>query len=201
MVSATKENSKRRVFIVSLSGYSSVDKKEHEKFKQYLMNPNDKSSPEKIDISSKNKFVVLDIYVEIGNGSQKITIPKQYLKYSASSKAELTKSGELTGEIEEVIKIYTSPNIHEKETFWAALNLTIKYKENLKKEMTFPIEVGSFTGTGTGGLNDALIEGTDKIMKDFECAKSPTGWGAGYARIGFIKGWPLNITSWPPPRS
>ena len=32
MVSATKENPKRRVFMVSLSGYSSVDKKERKKF-------------------------------------------------------------------------------------------------------------------------------------------------------------------------
>jgi hypothetical protein len=199
MVSATKANPKRCAITVSLSGYTTADKKEYEKMKQYLMNPNDKSSPEKIAISSKNKFAVLDISVEICDGTKKITIPKQYLEYSASSNAEITKSGDLTGEIEETITIYTSPNIHEEDTLWAALNLTIKFKENLVKEMSFPFEAGSFTGTGSGALEGVSMEGIDKIMKDFECAESPTGWGAGYARIGFIKGWPLEVTSWPPP--
>lgn len=199
MVSATKANPKEKAFTVSLTGYANSDKKDHEKFRQYLMNPDDKSSNEPITFSNKNKFVVLDIYVEIGEGTQKITIPKQYLEYSASSKGEITKSGDLTGEIEETVTIYTSLNIHEKDTLWATLKLSIKFKENLIKEMEFPITVGSFTGTGTDALGGVSMEGIDKIMKDFECAESPTGWGASYARIGFIKGWPSDVISWPPP--
>jgi hypothetical protein len=167
--------------------------------KRYLKNSDEKSSPEKLTFSRKNKFTVVDMYVEICDGTQKITIQKQYLGYFASNKIEITKHGDMTGAIEETIKIYTSPDEHNKDTLWAGLHLSITFKENLLKEMTFPIEVGSFIGAGTGALNDALIEGIDKIMKDFECAESPTGWGASYARIGFIDGWPSNITSWPPP--
>jgi hypothetical protein len=92
-----------------------------------------------------------------------------------------------------------SSNSHEKDTLWATLELSVQYIENLIKEMIFPLEVGSFTGTGTLALDGVSIEGTDKIMKGFECDESPTKWAATYARIGFIKGWPPEVVSWPPP--
>lgn len=171
---------------------------EFEKTVQYLRSPNDKSNPEKITYCNKDKFVILDIYVEIGDGKQKITVPKEYIEYSDRSKGEITKTGNLTGEIEEAIKIYKSSSSYDKENLWAILKLSIKFKENIKKEMTLPLEAGSFTGIGTGALEGALMGGIDKIMKDFECAESPTGWGATYARIGFIKGWPPDVISWPP---
>jgi hypothetical protein len=199
MTSETRLDTKRQAFVVSLSGYASGDNKDHEKIKQYLKNSDDKSSPEKLAFSSKNKFTVVDIYVEICDGPQKITIPKQYLEYSASNEIEITKQGDMTGAIEETIQIYTSPDVHNKDTFWAGLNLSIKFKENLKKEMTFPVEVGIFTGTGTGALIRASMDGIDNILNDFECAESITGWGVNYARIGFVRGWPPEVISWPPP--
>jgi hypothetical protein len=56
------------------------------------MRPHEKSSSEKIIVAGYDKFGTLDMYVEICDGPQKITIPKQYLEYSLWGKTEIKGS-------------------------------------------------------------------------------------------------------------
>ena len=188
----TKSISKtRKYLVVSLTGYGKKEPRIANK-KEKIISFNQKTS-------SMNYF---ERFIQIGKGTTKIVIPKEYIKYvhALSRGIVNTITGQLDLEIQETIEIYTSKK-HNKDSKWGTLELKIKVKEDLSKEPIFPVTVGKVKGHGTGALKGAIVEGVDKLWKKVECADA-TNWGWGYAvnyvREGTITEWPPEVTSWPP---
>ena len=149
----------------------------------------------------KGKLMVyIDMYIQIGKGTNKIVIPKEYLEYvGALSRGTVNvASGEMELEIQETIEIFTSKS-HSEGCKWGTLELHIKARENLNQEPVFPATIGEVSGCGTGALEGAIVEGIDHLWKKVDCAKAiDWGYAVNYARVGVIIGWPLEVGSWPP---
>lgn len=145
-------------------------------------------------------MVYFDMYIQIGKGTKKIVIHKDYLEYAGASSQGTVNvaSGDMELEIQETIEIFTS-KIHKEDCKWGTLKLRIKARENLNQEPTFPANIGSVSGFGAGALEGVSVEGVDQLWRKVDCPEA-TDWGyaVNYARVGTIKGWPSEVTSWPP---
>ena len=181
----------KKDFVLSLIGYGKGEPKIAPRKEKIV------SFEQKVSL-----MVYFERYIQIGKGTTKIVIPKEYIKYAGALSRGIvnTISGEMDLQIQETIEVYTSKS-NSKNSKWGTLELNIKVKENISKEPVFPITIGKVTGYGTGALKGAIVEGVDKLWKKVDCAEA-TNWGWGYAvnyaRVGTIIGWPLEVTSWPP---
>lgn len=179
----------KRDFVLSLTGYGKGEPKIVKREGQIIFFE-----------GKGHSMVYIDMYVQIGKGTNKIVIPKEYLNYaSASTHGTIDNaSGEMELEIQETIEIFTSKSQNEGSK-WGTLELNIKARENLKQEPVFPATIGEVSGCGTGTLEGAIVEGIDQLWKKVDCAEAiDWGYAVNYARVGVITGWPPEVGSWPP---
>ena len=178
----------KRVFVLSLTGYGKGEPKYAKREGQIAFFE-----------GHGDAMVYVDMYIQIGRGTTKIVIPKEYWEFSSSAHGTINAaSGEMELAMQETIEIFTSKS-HDEDHKWGTLKLNIEVSENLNQEPVFPMTVGPVSGVGTGALEGVTVEGVDQIWKRVDCAEA-TDWGfaVNYARVGVIIGWPLEVRSWPP---
>lgn len=131
------------------------------------------------------------LYLEIGG----LTIPKEYLEYSALVSYEYNRITREYDRItaEETVKIFTS-TVHT--TPWGMINMqTIASVRRDPDGNVIELgKEGSFQGHGAGALEGVNVHGAS-INTVSPIPERSTMRN----RVGTIIGWPLSVTVWPPP--